>query len=241
VRWIVGLLAVVMSLAMLRFVYLYGGNVPYLDDWDIVPALTGNQPVTFGWLWSQHNEHRLPLPRLLLLALYHVSGFDFRSGMVFNAAALILMTALMLHAAARIRGNVSLTDAFIPLLLLSWAHYDNLLWSRQVGFVLATLLAILALHALSQSASLSRSIGLYMGMLVCALPLTGAVGLAFAAPLSVWMMMVAWVCRRQDVSLTKILVTGSLLGFLLIGLYFKDYRGADIESPKTLHEWLAGT
>src|SRR5438105_8162010 len=78
-RWIVGLLAVVMSLAILGFVYLYGANVPYLDDWDIVPALTGNQAVTLRWLWSQHNEHRLPLPRLLLLGLYHLFGFDFRA------------------------------------------------------------------------------------------------------------------------------------------------------------------
>jgi hypothetical protein len=239
--WIIGILAIVMSVALLGFVCVYGGNVPYLDDWDIVPALTGHQAVTLEWLWSQHNEHRLPVPKLLLLGLYKISGFDFRAGMVFNAAALILMAALMLHAAARIRGGIGLTDAFIPLLFLGWAHYDNLLWSWQVGFVSAVLLAILALHAVSASTTPRRLTGLYMGILVCALPLTGAVGLAFAAPLAVWMINVAFVYRRRDACLAVTLALGGLLALLLIGLYFIGYHGAAIQPPHTLREWLAGT
>jgi hypothetical protein len=236
----IGLVTVVMSLALLGFVYYYGGNVPYLDDWDIVPALTGNQAITFHWLWSQHNEHRLVLPRLLLLGLYQISGFDFRAGMVFNAAALILMTVLMLQAAVKTRGRVSITDAFVPLLLLSWAHYDNLLWTWQVGFVSATLLAVLALHAISQSAAPGWRTGLYMGIVVCALALTGAVGLAFAAPLSVWMLMVAWVHRRRAARVARTFAIGGALGLLLICLSFIGYQSAAIQPPNSLLEWLAG-
>jgi hypothetical protein len=237
----IGLVTVVMSLALLCFVGVYGRNVPYLDDWDIVPALTGHQAITFQWLWSQHNEHRLVLPRLLLIGLYRLSGCDFRAGMVFNAALLILMTTLMLHAAAKIRGKLGLTDAFIPLLFLGWAHYDNLLWSWQVGFVSAILLAILALHALSRSNTPGRLSALYMGILVCALPLTGAVGLAFAAPLSVWMIAVAWLYRRQDIRATTTYAIGGLLGALLIGLYFIGYQNAAIQPPNSLRQWLSGS
>jgi hypothetical protein len=61
---------VVMLLGVLTFVAKYATNVPLHDDWDgLVPVLNGDQPVTAAWLWSQHNEHRVPLPRLLLLAL----------------------------------------------------------------------------------------------------------------------------------------------------------------------------
>jgi hypothetical protein len=228
-------------LASLGFVFVYGGNVPYLDDWDIVPALAGNQPITFHWLWFQHNEHRRVLPRLLLLGLYRISGFDFRAGMVFNAAALILMAVLMLHAAAKIRGKVRLTDAFVPLLFLAWAHYDNLLWSWQVGFVSAVLLAILAVHAISQTDTPGPLTGLYMGILVCALPLTGAVGLAFAAPLAVWMIIVAWAYRRRDVSRATIFAIGGWLGLVLICLYFIGYQSAAIQPPQSTREWLTGT
>ena len=64
----------------------YGRNVPIWDDWDLVPTATGHQPVTAQWLWSQHNEHRVPIPRLLLLAMLRLSGIDFRAGMYFNVA-----------------------------------------------------------------------------------------------------------------------------------------------------------
>src|SRR5262249_54313124 len=118
--WFVAALAGIMSLALLLFVYRHGDNVPYFDDWLIVPVLTGHEPVTFGWLWSLKNEHRMPIQKLLLLGLYRISACDFRSGMYYSAAALMVMTVLMLRCAVVLRGRAALTDAFIPLLLLSW-------------------------------------------------------------------------------------------------------------------------
>src|SRR5262245_2507948 len=70
-----------MSASALWFVGRYGSNMPHLDDWGIIPYLTGNEPVTLRWLWSEHNEHRIPLPRLLLLTVFNAGGKDFRSGM----------------------------------------------------------------------------------------------------------------------------------------------------------------
>src|ERR1700720_4335051 len=56
----------IMLAAALILVAMYGRNVPTWDDWDIVPTATGHRPVTAEWLWSQHNEHRVAVPRLLL-------------------------------------------------------------------------------------------------------------------------------------------------------------------------------
>ena len=69
-----------MFVALLALVARFGSNVPSWDEWDLVPALTGNQPVSAEWLWSQHNEHRVPLPRLVLLGLDAVGRPDFRRG-----------------------------------------------------------------------------------------------------------------------------------------------------------------
>src|SRR5262249_12135622 len=49
----------VMRLAGLAFVVKFGSNVPSWDEWDMVSTMTGEQPVTASWLWSQHNEHRV--------------------------------------------------------------------------------------------------------------------------------------------------------------------------------------
>ena len=59
---------VAMLASALLYVHAFGSNVPSWDDWDMVPTLTHVQPVTAEWLWSQHNEHRVPLPRLLSFA-----------------------------------------------------------------------------------------------------------------------------------------------------------------------------
>ena len=32
-----------------------------------IPQLIGVQPITATWLWEQHNEHRIPLPKLILV------------------------------------------------------------------------------------------------------------------------------------------------------------------------------
>ena len=66
-------------------------NLPLVDEWVMVPVLTGHEPVTLSWIWSQHNEHRLPLIRLFLLGVYELGGCDFRSGVWLNVG---LMSAL---------------------------------------------------------------------------------------------------------------------------------------------------
>ena len=57
------------------------------DEWELVPALAREQPISPAWLWAQHNEHRIPLPKLVLLGLFAVSDNDIRSGMFFNVCA----------------------------------------------------------------------------------------------------------------------------------------------------------
>src|SRR5262249_11804164 len=84
----------------LAFVGVYGVNVPYWDDWDMVPVRTGRQPLTLDWLWAQHNEHRIPLPKLLYVALARGCG-DLRAGMVFNVLCLAAVAAGLILAVRR--------------------------------------------------------------------------------------------------------------------------------------------
>src|SRR4051794_8318269 len=76
-----------MTLAALVQLIRYGHNVPFAEDWTVVPFAHGREPISLSWLWSQNNEHRVPLPRLLLVALFRWTS-DYRAGMFFNLAAL---------------------------------------------------------------------------------------------------------------------------------------------------------
>ena len=112
---VVGTIWAVMSLSALIFVLMFGSNVPYWDEWNIIDVLTGNKTVDLSWLWSEHNGHRIPLPRLVLLGLYGATGSDFRAGMYFNVLVLSLLALAMIRAAAAQRGHVSYTDAFFAV------------------------------------------------------------------------------------------------------------------------------
>src|SRR6476661_4321658 len=53
-------------------------NIPYSEDWLLVSPLTGNEPDLGAWAWRLHHDHRIPLPKLLMLSILKVSGGDFR-------------------------------------------------------------------------------------------------------------------------------------------------------------------
>jgi hypothetical protein len=82
--------------------------------------VTGEEPVTPTWLWSQHNEHRMLLPRLIYLALSELSGYDFRAGAVYNVLALSALSAVMIMTCRALRGGCDFRDAYFPLMLLNW-------------------------------------------------------------------------------------------------------------------------
>ena len=77
----VGLVWTAMVFAVILFISRFGTNLPFHDEFDMVPVMTGHQLISLDWLWSQHREHRLFLPRLVLLGLYRLSNNDFRAGM----------------------------------------------------------------------------------------------------------------------------------------------------------------
>ena len=87
--------------ATLAFVGRYGFKVPIWDEWHWFRVAAGDAPVTLQWLWSQHNEHRMFLPRLVYVALIRATGFDFQALALFNVFALsALAIALMLTVRA---------------------------------------------------------------------------------------------------------------------------------------------
>src|SRR5262245_49158010 len=124
-----------LLLFALGFVATYGATVPFWDDYTLVPVLTGDEPLTLSWLWSQHFEHRLFLPRLILVPLNRLSG-DYRAGMVVNTLALGTVAAVLMNTARRLRGRSSYSDAFLPLVLLNVGHHANLIRNWQLQFIL---------------------------------------------------------------------------------------------------------
>jgi hypothetical protein len=219
----------VMLAAALTLVAVYGSNVPSWDDWDIVPAATGHQPVTAEWLWSQHNEHRVPLPRLLLLALMRSIPMDFRTGMYFNVLGTGALALGMVFAARRVRGWSSYLDAFLPLALMNWAQAVNFLWCWQVQFYASMLLSGAALILIARSAHPPKGlVAVLVGACVVLLPLCGANGLGLVPALALWLGYAGflhWRTASPAGQRNAIVLAGfAATAVLLVGLYFMGYN-----------------
>ena len=103
-----------MTLAAILYIRHYTRNIPFADDFALIPMMTGHEPVSLRWAWSQHNEHRPVLSRLILAGLSRYVKNDFRSGRYFNAGLVAMAAASMLLLARRLRGPPSSRMPYCP-------------------------------------------------------------------------------------------------------------------------------
>jgi hypothetical protein len=162
----------------------YGLNIPYWDDWNLVPYAAGRQPITWQWLWALQEDHRIPLPKLIFVTLYRLGHGDVRVIMFANLAILCSIAWLGLTVARRRRGESQLSDALIPLLLVGIANYSNLVSANQIQYISSIGLFWLAVCVILWQPDWFRSktvVGL--GVCIVCLPLTGSTGVALVLPL----------------------------------------------------------
>jgi hypothetical protein len=221
-----------MFAVALGSIALAGRNIPFAEDWGLVAPLTGHEPDVFAWLWAQNNEHRVPVPRLVGLTLVTLTR-DYRAGMVLNACVLAGVAAAMMLVARRLRGGrTSYADAFFPLMFLHLGHWDNIVWSWQMQFVLATaatcvLLLMIAVHG---RGDLGTRASIVTGLALMALPLTGATSLVFAPPLALWVALAGARSLRGTVSASAdrrngaILLGSVVFAILLMAFYFVGWQ-----------------
>ena len=131
-------------------------NVPFWDDWDLVGFLesVSTRGLRIGDLWAQHNEHRLVLPRLAMLALARASAWDVRVTMAASIViALVTLGVLGLvidrslrPSAPALRPWVFLSGSLMTFSMVTW---ENWLWGWQVQVFMSALAATVVAWALA--------------------------------------------------------------------------------------------
>lgn len=225
-RAIVWAVLAVMTAVALFVCARYGRNIPLAEDWQLIAPFTGHQPDFLGWLWSQNNEHRVPLPRLIMLALLWLSNGDFRSGMLFDILSLALLSAAMMHTARTVRGHSSISDAFFPLALLHVGHWENLFWTWQLSFVVSIELAAIVMLVFVRRPALDTAASFWtVFAALLLLPLCGATGLIFVPACGSWTLWAVWARRSTAASRTVSLRVAalSLVGVVAL-VYFVGYE-----------------
>lgn len=216
----VGGLWLAMLQAAFYYVLHFGSPDPFGDEWDLMPGATYQVPY-LPWLWAQHNEHRLPLPKLAYTALLNVSGFDTRAGGIATVAVLGTLALAFVAAARRLRGYTEYADAFFPIAFLNWGHFENYLIGFQISFAMsAGLVCVWLLAALFWYQHHERAGLKWMGVALVLLPLCGAHGLVYAPALGVASI---WLARSAQRFVRVYVVACAVTAWLLCAAYFRNY------------------
>ena len=227
-----------MTLATLWLVVARGFYLPLHDEYPfLLPVLLGEQDLTLGWLWEQYGPNRLPLGKLVNITLLEISGCSFLSGAFFNLAGLSITSLGLIVAARRARGHTVFADALFPLVLLSWSHYENIVWNMTVSHVLgyAVHFSVLILILQGPERLPARS-AILAAFCIALLALCGPSNLAYIPALSLWLGFLAYQTWKSSMpgrspTLVGIMAFG-LLGLALLALVFHGF-GKDTPSSES--------
>ncbi len=191
-----------MAVALFVYIWKFGRNVPFWDDWELVPVLTGNTPISLSWLWTPHNEHSIPIVRLVVYSVWRLTG-DLRVVMVLTSLMLCAACWAFVESCRRLRGHAAFTDAVFPLALLGWGLFENHIFTIQFFFVgAAVLTVVIVLVGSSDWQGRHARVGAIAVSLVL-LPMFGALGLAMLPCMLAWVAVIGVSSVRQPGSCSR--------------------------------------
>ena len=148
-------------LSIFIYVWIFGVNILYLDEWSFVPLVKEAQThgISFDMLFKQHNEHRVFFPRLFYLAMLPVSQMNSKLFMFMNMIMLfIVFSCFYLIAKKQFSFSLSKIPVWIiiiPLFVFNFRQSQNLLWAFQIAFYMVLTFAVLSLFFVEKAYSVS--------------------------------------------------------------------------------------
>ncbi len=155
--WLVVAPLVAVPIALYAwYVWAYGVNTVFWDQWHVVRLLQLQGGGRLGWtaLWAQHNQNRMLFPNLVMIGLAGITRFDTRVEMA--ASVICLVVAYLALARLFLRHGPGSRWALVPMAWLLFTLVQDLsaLQGFQIAWymiLLAFLLALLALERAERS------------------------------------------------------------------------------------------
>jgi hypothetical protein len=217
------LFAVTMVGLAVAGAFISFSSVPFSDMWDgTLQFYSQVQGGDYSVWWSQHNEHRIILARLLFwLDLHYFGGRNIFLIVMnyFLLACLATVFCLFARTVSDKDENANKPVAFC-LFLVSWVFLwiqsENILWAFQSQFFLAQLLPLLAFFCFAKATvgdgKLLFSLALLLGVASAGTMANGVLVLPLLFVYSVLM--------RQSMMKSMLCL---LFSFVTISLYFHGY------------------
>jgi hypothetical protein len=232
-----GLLAVAAPLFIGTLIVRYAVNVPIFDEFDWAPLILHMHAgkISFGELWTQHNDHRMFFPKLVALGLAMLGGWSqFRE----CVASLAIAVAGQLVLLRLLRTTFPPRTALVlfagdSLLLFSPSQAENWLWGFQTAWPLINTCVIAVIVLLFRSTNRAWTFPV-------------AVALAYVASFSILMGLNVWpvglIALSSSFRLRRGLVACWIaFGVLAVALYFHDYQYLGRGPSGALSQYTAPT
>lgn len=133
----------------------YAVNVPRADDWALVPLLEKDRSgqISAGDLWQQHNEHRLVLPKFVMLLIARWTMWDIRYQMVVSLVCALISYVAVLRLLRGSLGSLPRGAMVTPLLVSSLLMFSPVrghdwVWGWQIQWFMTVMALLVAVAIL---------------------------------------------------------------------------------------------
>ena len=226
--WIV-VAAAVPALLYFIYVFHYSSNVPYLDDWNMIPLVNSaiHGHLAMGALWSQYaGAARIVVGKLIFVAFGLMDHLDEKSitlcsAVIFIASYVLLLICFRSYLGRRLR--------FLPVLVIGMVWFSlidvqNSLWSFQISWYLVAFFFVAAMYLLL--------VPHQHRMLYFALAIVAAVGASFSEipGLVVWLVGViclVWRSPWTRRTYYELAIWASAASLTLL-MFFRGYSFAEL-------------
>lgn len=137
------------------YVRLFGVNVVYGDEWRLVNLFRKLHAgtLTFSAFWAQLNEHRIVVPKIVILTLGTLTRFDTVAEM-YATQVLLLVALIIMYLTFRTRFSTEwLTLLFAPVafLVFNLRQAEVMLMGLLMQFALVSAFAVLSFYCLDRA------------------------------------------------------------------------------------------
>ncbi|WP_157874581.1 hypothetical protein [Streptomyces sp. AcH 505] len=188
-------IAAIFLFFLLR-IYPYSNPYPFADDWTYAGVLGTGWANTLKWVLALHNDHRIPLMKLLQYTTLRATYFDFRSLVLINFAIGVIGSISLSEIARNYRGKSHIGDIIIPMVLLNFGT-GFMGWGFSAQFLLSVSSSLVAILFFQRSENSNRArVAATLAMLVCAL--SGMNGIVLAVSLAACFLLFYLFVQKQN-------------------------------------------
>ena len=204
----------------LYYLFKFGVDVPFLDQWLFVPLLKAyySHENWLPMLFEQHNEHRLVFPRLVFLLLAKLTDWNTKVEM-FTSWVVCFFNFTLIWLILK-QPNVKSKWILFPLawIVFSICQWQNIIWGWQLQWYMAVFGVLAAIFFLIKTpVSNWYFVPAVIGGILATFSLTNG--------FLIWPMglLQLWFLRDKPVKRINLILIWLLIGIFVCILYFMDY------------------